>query len=80
MSQTHDASGSRVYSARAVLLAPAVYDAMAREAQLTRDALVIRLAMRELDDGKGRESTAFFDGLRSRLLGMKAGRETGAAD
>lgn len=66
--------------ARAVLLAPAVYDAMAREAQLTRDASAIRQAMRELDDGKGRESTAFFDGLHSRLLAMKAGQQTGAAD
>ncbi|MDB5295236.1 MAG: type toxin-antitoxin system Phd/YefM family antitoxin [Phycisphaerales bacterium] len=57
--------------ARAVLLAPAVYDELAREAQVTRDVSVIRQAMREIDAGHGREAGTFFDGLRSRLLAMK---------
>ena len=57
--------------ARAVLLAPAAYDALAREAELTRDVAVIRRAMGEIDDGRGQEAGAFFDGLRSRLLAMK---------
>ena len=57
--------------ARAVLLAPAAYDELAREAELTRDVATIRRAMREIDDGQGQEAGAFFDGLRSRLLAMK---------
>jgi PHD/YefM family antitoxin component YafN of YafNO toxin-antitoxin module len=57
--------------ARAVLLAPAVYDELSREAQATRDVSVIRRAMREIDEGKGREAGAFFDSLRARLLAMQ---------
>ena len=64
--------------ARAVLLAPAAYDELAREAQLTRDVAMIRKAMNEIDGGKGREAGAFFDELRARLLAMKAGLEDGA--
>jgi PHD/YefM family antitoxin component YafN of YafNO toxin-antitoxin module len=63
--------------ARAVLLSPAVYDELAREAQQTRDASVIRQAIREIDEGKGQEAGAFFDSLRSRLLAMKAGPRAG---
>lgn len=58
--------------ARAVLLAPAAYDELAREAQLTRDVVVIQRAMREIDEGKGKKAGDFFDGLRSHLLKMKA--------
>ncbi len=65
--------------ARAVLLAPAVYDEMAREAQIARDVTVIRQAMREIDEGKGREPGEFFDGLRARLLAMKAAQKKNAA-
>ena len=57
--------------ARAVLLSPAVYDELAREAQATRDVTVIRRAMHDIDAGRGREAGAFFDGLRARLLAMK---------
>ena len=57
--------------ARAVLLSPALYDEMSREAQATRDVSVIRQAMKEIDSGKGMEAGALFDGLRSRLLAMK---------
>ena len=46
--------------ARAVLRSPAAYDALSREADLSRDVTVIREAMRELDEGKGREAGAFF--------------------
>jgi len=65
--------------ARAVLLAPAVYDELAREAQLTRDVSMIRKAMREIDEGKGQEAGEFFSKLRSRLLAMKQGKRAGAA-
>lgn len=61
--------------ARAVLVAPSVYDAMNREAQATRDVAMIRRAMRELEEGQGEEAGVFFDGLRSKLLAMKAEQE-----
>jgi hypothetical protein len=65
--------------ARPVLLAPAVFDELAREAQLARDVSMIRKAMREIDDGEGEEAGAFFGKLRSRLLAMKRGKPAGAA-
>ena len=65
--------------ARAVLLSPAVYDELAREAQMTRDVSVIRKAMREIDEGQGQEAGVFSDGLRSRLLAMQAGQSKGLA-
>lgn len=61
--------------ARAVLLSPAVYDELAREAQLTRDVAIIRKAMKQIDDGNYIDSSEFFGGLRSQLLAMKAQRQ-----
>jgi prevent-host-death family protein len=61
--------------ARAVLLSPAAYDEMAREAQLSRDVLMMRRAMQEHDAGKGRPTEEFFDELRAKLLKMKAGKK-----
>jgi len=65
--------------ARAVLLSPAAYDELARDAQLSRDVTFIRRAMQEIQDGKGMEAGAFFDGLRSTLLAMKAKQQKGRA-
>jgi prevent-host-death family protein len=59
--------------ARAVLLSPAAFDELAREAQLSRDVAVIRQAMREIDEGRGKEAGAFFAELRARLVAMKTG-------
>lgn len=39
--------------ARAVLMSPAAYDELAREAELARDVAVIRRAAREIKEGKG---------------------------
>lgn len=61
--------------ARAVLLSPAVYDELAREAQVTRDVAIIRKAMKQIDDGNYTDSSEFFGGLRSKLLAMKAQRQ-----
>lgn len=58
--------------ARAVLLSPAVYDELAREAQLTRDVTVIRQAMKEIDEGKGVDVDTAFQSIRNELLAMKA--------
>ena len=58
--------------ARAVILSPAAYDQLTRETQLSRDGAVIRRAIAELNEGKGRESGAFFYSLREQLLAMKA--------
>lgn len=58
--------------ARAVLLSPAVYDELAREAQLTRDVAVVRRAMKQIDEGNYVEAEPFFSGLRAKLLAMKA--------
>jgi PHD/YefM family antitoxin component YafN of YafNO toxin-antitoxin module len=61
--------------ARAVLLAPKVYDELAREAQLTRDAAAIGKAMKQIDEGAGMTSEQVFGPIRKRLRGMKrAGR------
>jgi prevent-host-death family protein len=62
--------------ARAVLMSPAVYDEMAKEAQLARDVVVMRQAMREIDEGKGKEAGQFFDELRAQLLAMKEAPQT----
>ena len=62
--------------ARAVLLSPAAYDQLAREAQLARDVALIRQSMKDLDEGKGIEAIEFLDGLRAKLLAIKANRRT----
>ena len=62
--------------ARAVLMSPAAYDELAREAELARDVAVIRRAVREIKEGRGQEAGEFFKGLRSQLAGMKKGRQT----
>src|SRR5688500_7378264 len=54
--------------ARVVLLAPAVYDEMMHEAQLARDIAVMRKAIAQIEQGKGRDVNAVFDDLRSRLV------------
>lgn len=66
--------------ARAVLLSPAVYDELAREAQLTRDVAVIRRAMKQIDDGNYVEAETFFGDLRARLLAMKAEQQQAATE
>lgn len=65
--------------ARAVLLSPTAYDELARDAQLTRDAAVMRQAVREIDEGKGRDAQVYFDELRAKLMSMKRGGATDAA-
>jgi prevent-host-death family protein len=61
--------------ARAVLLSPAAYDEIARDAELTRDLSAIRKAMKEFDEGKGRPVDNFFDELRGKLLAMKSAQD-----
>jgi PHD/YefM family antitoxin component YafN of YafNO toxin-antitoxin module len=65
--------------ARAVLVSPAVYDELAREAALSRDVAAIQRAMKEFEAGKGVEAKIFFAGLRAELLSMKAAQVEGAA-
>jgi hypothetical protein len=57
--------------ARAVLLSPTIYDELARDAQLSRDAAVMQTAIRQIEQGKGREAGEFFDELRAQLVTMK---------
>jgi PHD/YefM family antitoxin component YafN of YafNO toxin-antitoxin module len=66
--------------ARAVLLSPAVYDEMARELQLSREADMMRRAMREHDEGKARPAQELFDELHAELLAMKEAEENGSAE
>jgi prevent-host-death family protein len=61
--------------ARAVLMAPAVYDELAREIELARDVAAIRRSMKQFDEGKGRPIDEFFDELRAKLLAMKASQK-----
>ena len=60
--------------ARAVLLSPTVYDEMAREIELARDAKAIHQAMEEIDQGKSQEAGKLFDGLAAKLAAMQAAR------
>ena len=62
--------------ARAVLLSPAVYDELAREAEIARDVVAIRKAMKEFDEGKGRPVREFSAELRAELMAMKAAQKT----
>jgi PHD/YefM family antitoxin component YafN of YafNO toxin-antitoxin module len=64
--------------ARAVLLSPAVYDDLAREALFARDAAVIRRSIQQFKEGKSQDANEFFDDLRSQLLAMKGKRAKGA--
>ncbi|HQY88676.1 MAG TPA: hypothetical protein PK402_08455 [Tepidisphaeraceae bacterium] len=49
---------------KAVLLTPDAFDALERDAQLTRDVEIIKQARQEIADGKGMEANEFFDQLR----------------
>ncbi len=57
--------------ARAVLLSPAVFDQLARDAQLTRDVAIIRKAIQQLDDGQGMAADEAMAPIRAKLLAMK---------
>jgi hypothetical protein len=60
--------------ARCVLLAPAVFDELAREYHLTRDVEMMRQAVNEINEGKGLDARVAFDELRAKLLAMKAAK------
>ncbi len=60
--------------ARAILLAPAIYDQLARESQLNTDISIMRQAMSELKAGKGRPADAVFNDLHNSLLTKKRNR------
>ena len=73
LNQTGDAEIVTVNGeARAVLLAPAVYDKLAREAQLARDVAMIRRSRQEFKEGKGQDVKAAFAGIRAKLLSRGA--------
>src|SRR5437764_8789222 len=57
--------------ARAVLLSPARFDELARDAQLSRDAAVMRTAIQQIEQGQGQEAGEFLDELRAQLMTMK---------
>ena len=64
--------------ARVVLMSPAVYDEMAREAQLSRDVAMIRRSRQEFKEGKSQDVRTAFDELRAELLALKAQQTKGA--
>jgi PHD/YefM family antitoxin component YafN of YafNO toxin-antitoxin module len=57
--------------ARAVLVSPAVYDALAREAEIARDVAMIKLGRQQLAEGKGIEVREAFSKMRAELVAMK---------
>ena len=65
--------------ARAVLLSPAAYDELAKEAEVARDVAAIRKAMKEFDEGKGRPLRELSAELRAELSAMKAAKSRNAA-
>ena len=64
--------------ARAVLISPAVYDELAREAQITRDVAAIGRSRQQIAEGKVHELETAFASLRKELLAKKA--KHGAAE
>lgn len=58
--------------AKAVLVAPAIFDELTREAELSRDVTVMQQAIHELDRGLGEDAERFFQQVRTRL---KTGRK-----
>ncbi len=60
---------------RAVLVSPAAFQAMTDEAQLARDAAVIRRSLRQYRAGEGQELHAFSRDLRARLTAMGDGSD-----
>ena len=52
---------------RAILLSPAAYDALAREAELSQDAEVIRRSMAQYRAGLGRPYHEFSAELRAKV-------------
>lgn len=66
--------------ARAVLLSPAVYEELAREAELNRDVAVMRRSIQQFKEGKRQEVNEFFDELHSKLSAMEAERSPGGAE
>jgi PHD/YefM family antitoxin component YafN of YafNO toxin-antitoxin module len=65
--------------ARAVILAPAVYERLAEAHQLSQDVEAIRQSERQIAAGDYMEAGAFFDQLRNKLLVMKAAQASAAA-
>jgi PHD/YefM family antitoxin component YafN of YafNO toxin-antitoxin module len=57
--------------AKAILLSPATYDELSRDAQLTRDAAVMRVAIGQIERGEGRDADEFFEELRTELASLK---------
>jgi PHD/YefM family antitoxin component YafN of YafNO toxin-antitoxin module len=57
--------------ARAVLLSPAAFNSLLREAEIMQDVSTIRQSIRESEEGKGRPAEEFFDELHAELLAMK---------
>jgi PHD/YefM family antitoxin component YafN of YafNO toxin-antitoxin module len=75
LSQTGEAEILTVNGeARAVLLSPAAYDAMAREVLLARDIAAIQLARQEFKEGEGKNVRTAFAKIRAELLALKAKR------
>ena len=64
--------------ARAVLLSPAAYEAMARELRVSADVATIRRAVAEIDAGQGLDARLAFDELRAELLAMGSAHPAGA--
>ena len=54
--------------ARAVLLSPAAYDAMARELLLARDIATIQRSLRQIAEGKTKHVKTAFAEIRAGLL------------
>jgi PHD/YefM family antitoxin component YafN of YafNO toxin-antitoxin module len=61
--------------ARGVLLSPAAYDVLAREAHVAS----MRRAIKQLDAGEGQELHAAMDDIRAELLAMKGAQGTATA-
>jgi PHD/YefM family antitoxin component YafN of YafNO toxin-antitoxin module len=60
---------------RAVILAPAVFEAMAAEVHLNEDVAMIQKSLKEIKNGQFQEAHVVFADIRKQLLAMKHAQE-----
>jgi PHD/YefM family antitoxin component YafN of YafNO toxin-antitoxin module len=58
--------------ARGVVMSPAAYDALVRDAEYLRRVARMRQSIQEHEDGKGIEVHAAFEQMRQKLLALQA--------
>ena len=77
LNQSGEAEILTVNGQAAVLISPAVYDDLARQAQLSDDVTAIRTSISQINEGKFKKVNAFFDQVHAQLLATKSAKSKG---